>query len=394
MVLLTRRLVRAVTHSPLSRLISTDRLQVHAVASLRANPEILPKIADRDEAKSHVQLMAAVVNELALNPSVSTRWDYISRLVARLPHREADVLALQPSHAEAIEKLAQAPAASEKFADLRGMVFRKMLRVRYPDAPFLALDNVLRIGEIVPPARAVGFWVIVLPELLVRLGTHWERKMFNVEDTRREAARQLRVVEEKHPGLTTPRQLMQAYAATRVAPDDVARQWAAVLASKEQILLTTAGNALAAAPDLDTLNRVRAQIQAHPAGVTPPQIPRAPNTMPMLDVLYAQHLVRLGAVPAAVELASKYDFHRELGWLLWNESTIDTDGPAYVAAKRNRIRVKELEKSGLDLEAILYILAPESPFRYAVRDASLLRLNNTAELRAARKSASTTGKSA
>ncbi|KZV86683.1 hypothetical protein EXIGLDRAFT_724511 [Exidia glandulosa HHB12029] len=234
------------------------------------------------------------------------------------------------------------------------------MQVRYADAPFIALEHVLRIAETLPSQELVlDHWLRRFPKNLVRISTNWERPRFDLDATRQEAVRQLRALEEKKPELVTKpdfhARFMSAYAAARVAPDDAMRHWSAIIAEGKPVSLRVAERALAAPRDLDTLERVWAQVQK----VTP----RASieGAIPMLDLYYAQNLVRLGARDAALSIAKPYPSHRQLAWVL-GVLPEDAQPNAQTLYRLCQKSAAQLTHNGLDLENVLFIMARNSPF--------------------------------
>ncbi|KZV86699.1 hypothetical protein EXIGLDRAFT_724525 [Exidia glandulosa HHB12029] len=132
--------------------------------------------------------------------------------------------------------------------DLREKAFRRILNTRYADAPFIALEHVLRIAEALPESDVIGCWLLRLPRYLARVSTNWERPLFDLDATRREVVRQLHALQQQQPALVANSAvhptLLHAYAAARIAPDDAARIWSAILARWELVSLRTAERAL------------------------------------------------------------------------------------------------------------------------------------------------------
>ncbi|KZV98496.1 hypothetical protein EXIGLDRAFT_727867 [Exidia glandulosa HHB12029] len=239
------------------------------------------------------------------------------------------------------------------------------MRVRYADAPFIALDHVLRIGDIVSPQRAVGYWLSCLPVHLVRLSTNWDRPLFDVDAARQGIVRELRALEEKQPELVTApgiqKDLMWAYGAARVAPDDAMRHWSSILAQGGPLSLRVAEHALASTRTLESVERVWDQLQHLISRAA-----KVPGTLSMIDVFYAQHLIRLGAYDAALAVAKNYPLHPYLAWLLRKDDAQllarDTDEKSAFHVARNHERADALSRNGLDKEDIVYVMSVNSPF--------------------------------
>ncbi|KZV86700.1 hypothetical protein EXIGLDRAFT_724527, partial [Exidia glandulosa HHB12029] len=382
MLLPARRVVRAATQTTrvLRRCASTDSTasdlilpRLQKVESLASDPSVLRELVTaistlhvpQNGLIERLDIKTRLLTLLCQNPSVLTRWTYADRLIRRWPYPDkAFPIAVQPSHAEAVKALFRAPRS----AYLPAQTFRRIMNMRYADAPFISLDHVLRIADIVPLEIAVGYWLLLLPQYLVRLSTNWERPLSNLDATRQKMVRQLRSLEEKHPVLVTVDgfhdALMWAYGATRVAPDDALRHWSAVLARGEPYSIRTAERALASTRDLDTLERVWAQVQE-----VIPRRPEEPDWMPIIDVFYAQNLTRLGARDAALALAKQYPLHVELAWLLGIPPDADVDEERRAAVTAYAEHAEQLARNGLDLEDVLIVMSLHAPkpFREAIR---------------------------
>ncbi|KZV98512.1 hypothetical protein EXIGLDRAFT_727882 [Exidia glandulosa HHB12029] len=384
MLLPARRVVHAATQTTrvLRRSASTDSTaselilpRLQKVESLASDPSVLRELVtatsklpvpqDRDGVIQRLDIKTRLLTLFCQNPSVLARWTYTDRLLRRWPGLDKTFpIAIQPSHAEAVKALFRAP----RNTDLPAKTFRRIMNVRYADAPFISLDHVLRIGELVSLDIAVGYWLLLLPEQLVRLGTDWERPLSDVDAARQEMVRQLHSLEEKHPALMTNRgthdALMWAYGATRVAPDDALRHWSAVLARGEPYSIRTAERALASTRDLDTLERVWVQVQE-----VIPRRPEEPDWMPIIDVFYAQNLTRLGARDAALALAKQYPPHVELAWLLGIPPDADANEESRAAVTAYAEHAEQLARNGLDLEDVLIVMSMHAPqpFREAIR---------------------------
>ncbi|KZV95390.1 hypothetical protein EXIGLDRAFT_735394, partial [Exidia glandulosa HHB12029] len=333
-----------------------------AVASLRAEPSVLSDLVTLalkapDETKSP---FSGLVAELGQNPSLANRWDDVDRILDRNPMPNVKI-AMQPSHAQAVEKFTQCQDEL-----VRKGAFRNIMGVRYLDAPFPAFEHVLRISDMVAGEGAiivVGYCLLVVSQNLPRLSTNWERPLFDLDATRRELVRQLRMLEARRPALMAEKNLrpalMAAYGATRIAAEDAARHWAAIVDRGKPISLRTSERALAVTRDLDTLERVWAQVKQ----LSPTYRPSA-RTLNILDIWYAQHLVRLGARDVAVELARKYPPHATLTWLFTDDDALpgtDRNASHYVGARARRALAAELARSGLDQEDVLSMMSIHAP---------------------------------
>ncbi|KZV98503.1 hypothetical protein EXIGLDRAFT_807788 [Exidia glandulosa HHB12029] len=255
------------------------------------------------------------------------------RILNRYPNRPFQI-AVQPSHAEAVEKFVPRP----------------------PE-------------KIVTPQRAVGYWLSFLPDHLVCLTTNWDRNLFDLDTARQGIVRELRALEEKQPELVTApdiqKGLMWAYGTARVAPDDAMRHWSTILARGGPLSLGVAEHALASTRTLESLERVWAQLQ--------PLIPRAakvPGMLSMLDVFYAQRLICLGAYDAALAVAKNYPLHPYLAWLLRKDDAQllarDTDKSSGSHVARNRKTAVALSRNGLDTEDIIHVLSVNSHFKMQI----------------------------
>ncbi|KZV86694.1 hypothetical protein EXIGLDRAFT_218845 [Exidia glandulosa HHB12029] len=352
-----RRYASTETNTEVGRLHATLR----AVYSLRTDPSVLPELVTAylalptDGSNGHEKKLLAMLNE---NPSVSNRWKDAATILDRVPDKPFQI-ALQPSHAKAVEVF-QAP----ENAGITIRAARRIIQLRYADAPFIALEHVLRIAETLPAQElALEHWLARLPQNLTRISTNWERQLFDLDATRQEAVRQLRALEEKKPELLAKpdfhARFMGAYAATRVAPDDAMRHWTAILSEGKPVSHRVAERALAASRDLDTLERVWAQVQK----VTPRASIEGSISpfLPMVDLYYAQHLVRLGARDAALSVAKPYVSHRHLAWVLGARPD-DTQPSAQKLYRLNQKSAAQLTQNGLDFEDVLFVMAKFSPF--------------------------------
>ncbi|KZV94669.1 hypothetical protein EXIGLDRAFT_736552 [Exidia glandulosa HHB12029] len=319
-----------------------------AAAVLIAYPEAPPWARNR------------VAGELSANISFDdSRWDDISGLVGASHWSSV----YQRSHKESVRLLPTNPSA------LAGVKLGYMLRVRYPDAPFMPVDAfvhaVRRTG--LDASEVVWMYLRSLPPNLVRLDLDWERARLTrtAEEHRANAADSLREL-ERH---ISPRVMSSlhslfvgAYAATRVAPRDSLRHWAALVRQGRPIPLASVERGLSSARDLDTLHRIWHDISTSP----PPEREHVrPGVLNVREMYLVHHLVRLGALDEARELADKYPYNGNARWVLETEWP-EEKGQEYVHARLNLRRAGILIDNGLDLEAVLYILSLHSPFFQAV----------------------------
>ncbi|KZV86465.1 hypothetical protein EXIGLDRAFT_774617 [Exidia glandulosa HHB12029] len=349
-------------------------VDLHAVASLRREPTALYDIAANALGRNKVA-HSYIVEELGKNPTLddTKRWDLILALVDMRNNSlplHAQKIAVQPSHDAAIDVIADLKTSEEREAAANEL----LSSVRTKEAPFLSAEHVIRLYETLEGDRSFSFvfsrWIGYFPAHFVRLGTNWERAVFDRQRVCEDAARQLRLVEDwfahhyySYLSTATRRAFMYAYGATRVADDDVAREWDEIVESGEILPLHAVERGLASTRTLDGLNTMWAQIQTMSVPPSPP------NIIPFPLMFYALNLARLGARDQAEDVAKRYPVHDALSWLVDPYGALDSkkDDTVHKHTRANRERANDLVRSGLDVEDVIFMLSPYSPYRDALR---------------------------
>ncbi|KZV89199.1 hypothetical protein EXIGLDRAFT_771986 [Exidia glandulosa HHB12029] len=345
---------------------------LHAVASLRRKPTALYDIAANALGRNKVA-HSYIVEELGKNPTLddTKRWDLILALVEMRNNSlplHAQKIAVQPAHDAAIDAIADLKTSEEREAAANEL----LAGVRTKEAPFLSAEHAIRLHETLggDPSFVFSRWIGNFPSNLVRLGTNWERAVFDRQTVCEDAARQLGIVEDWlahhyswYLTTATRRAFMYAYGATRVADDDVARQWEEIVESGEILPLHAVERALASTRTLDALNTMWAQIQTMSIPPSPPDV------IPFPLMSYALNLARLGARDQAEDIAKQYPVHDALSWLVDPYGALDSkkDDTVHKHARANRERANDLVRFGLDVEDVIFMLSPYSPYRDALR---------------------------
>ncbi|KZV88776.1 hypothetical protein EXIGLDRAFT_772367 [Exidia glandulosa HHB12029] len=318
-------------------------------------------------------LCTALATELGSCYTVENRWDHIRALLAlaKLPQLDA---VFQPTHAEAIAKIPSAlQEAGEKKREF-GRMLGRVFRMRYPDAPFATFNDFKGAEPHLPQTSSAKLYLHAMPEVLVRLGLAWEREALARRGSSPEAERQRAAdaIRSVYDHITStdmgPRNdpdlnhaFLTAFAATRVAPQETARHWKAIVERNLPLRLFEIEHGLAAPRDLDTLRSVWADIVA-----SKPWSTANSNTDRMRNSLYVQHLVRVGALDEAEQQASKFQPHAAAQWVLRFAKKLPfptaIDMPQAGHARVEMRRAELLAANGLDSEAILFVLSLSSPF--------------------------------